>query len=262
LPSRKVVPLPVGGLTATDSIEDWAGRYLDAAVRGVRSAEVADKIALHLARFADHFTAAHGHERLTAVVRRELLFSINAHLWSAAIPLLELGTVEQRRRWLPRMCDGSVIAVHAITEPGAGSDAMALTTTASLDGDDYVIDGTKHFITNGPEAHRFIPLAKPRSLPLGRGAQGMASVRTSALNASTASGSRVTTGQSRSRATWTADVSRTRPPITMQPGRPQRPGMASRGMPGSPRPAPETHPGPGTPSPGRADRTACRRATP
>ena len=57
MPSRKVVPLPLGGLTAPDSIEDWAGRYLDAAVRGVRSVEVADKIALHLARFADHFTA-------------------------------------------------------------------------------------------------------------------------------------------------------------------------------------------------------------
>ena len=73
LPSRKVVPLPIAGLTATDSIEDWAGRYLDAAVRGVRSAEVAGKIALHLARFADHFTDAHGHERLTAVVRREVV---------------------------------------------------------------------------------------------------------------------------------------------------------------------------------------------
>lgn len=73
LPSRKVVPLPIDGLTATDSIEAWAARYLDAAVRGVRSAEVADKIALHLARFADHFTAAHGHERLTAVVRREVV---------------------------------------------------------------------------------------------------------------------------------------------------------------------------------------------
>jgi hypothetical protein len=42
----KVVPLPIGGLTAADSIEDWACRYLDAAVRGVRSAEIADKIAL------------------------------------------------------------------------------------------------------------------------------------------------------------------------------------------------------------------------
>ena len=73
LPSRKVVPHPIAALTAADSIEDWAGRYLDAAVRGVRSTEVADKIALHLAQFADHVTAAHGHERLTAVVRREVV---------------------------------------------------------------------------------------------------------------------------------------------------------------------------------------------
>ncbi|MGH3529657.1 MAG: tyrosine-type recombinase/integrase [Pseudonocardiaceae bacterium] len=73
LPSRKVVPLPIDGLSGPDSIEAWAGRYLDAAVRGVRSAEVADKIALHLARFGDHVHAERGHERLSAVVRREVL---------------------------------------------------------------------------------------------------------------------------------------------------------------------------------------------
>ncbi len=73
LPSRKVVPLPLGSLAAPDAIEAWAGRYLDAAVRGVRSAEVADKIALHLARFRDHFHAAHGHDRLSAVVQREVI---------------------------------------------------------------------------------------------------------------------------------------------------------------------------------------------
>jgi len=73
LPSRKVVPLPIDGLAAPDAIEAWAGRYLDAAVRGVRSAEVADKIALHLARFRDHFHAAHGHDRLSAVVQREVV---------------------------------------------------------------------------------------------------------------------------------------------------------------------------------------------
>ncbi|HKR49477.1 MAG TPA: hypothetical protein VJT72_07840 [Pseudonocardiaceae bacterium] len=47
------MPLPIDGLSGPDSIEVWAGRYLDAAIRGVRSAEVADKIALHLARFGD-----------------------------------------------------------------------------------------------------------------------------------------------------------------------------------------------------------------
>ena len=73
LPSRKVVPLPIGGLVGPDSIEAWAACYLDAAVLGVRSSEVTDKIALHLARFRDHFYDAHGHERLSAVIRREVL---------------------------------------------------------------------------------------------------------------------------------------------------------------------------------------------
>ena len=67
------MPLPVGGLTAPDSIEDWASRYLATAVCGVRSTEVADKIALHLARFRDHFASTYGHDRLSAVVRREVV---------------------------------------------------------------------------------------------------------------------------------------------------------------------------------------------
>jgi site-specific recombinase XerD len=68
------VPLPVGGLDPEqDSIEAWAGRYLEAAVRGVRSAEVADKTALHLARFADWHAAAYGHGRLSTVVRRDVV---------------------------------------------------------------------------------------------------------------------------------------------------------------------------------------------
>lgn len=73
LPSRKVVPLSIGGLAAPDAIEAWASRYLDAAVRRVRSAEVADKIALYLARFRDHFHATHGHDRLSAVIQREVI---------------------------------------------------------------------------------------------------------------------------------------------------------------------------------------------
>jgi hypothetical protein len=64
--------VPIGGLGAADSIEEWASRYLDAAVCGVRSVEVAGKIALHLARFRDHFADTHSHERLSAVVRREV----------------------------------------------------------------------------------------------------------------------------------------------------------------------------------------------
>ena len=88
-----------------------------------------------------------------------LIFSLNAHLWSAAMPLLEFGDERQKTRYLPGMCDGSLVAVHAITEEQAGSDAMALTTTAREDGDAYILNGTKHFITNAPEAGLFIVFA-------------------------------------------------------------------------------------------------------
>ncbi|MBT8225398.1 MAG: site-specific integrase [Dactylosporangium sp.] len=67
------MPLPVDGLKVPDSIEGWASRYLDAAVHGARSAEVEGKIALHLGRFRGHFTDVHGHERLSAVIRREVV---------------------------------------------------------------------------------------------------------------------------------------------------------------------------------------------
>ena len=57
------MPLPIGGLAAPDVIEAWAGRYLNAAVRGVGCTEAADKIALHLARSRDHFHHVDGHDR-------------------------------------------------------------------------------------------------------------------------------------------------------------------------------------------------------
>ncbi|MFD7640454.1 acyl-CoA dehydrogenase family protein [Kitasatospora sp. NPDC059795] len=59
------------------------------------------------------------------------------------------GTAEQKRRWLPRLCAGEALACFALTEPGTGSDAANLTTRAVRDGGDWLISGTKMFITNG-----------------------------------------------------------------------------------------------------------------
>jgi integrase len=70
--SRKIVGLPDRLTEADDSLTVWAGRYLELAVAGVRSAEVAGKIARHLARFADWFTAAYGHDRVSAITSREV----------------------------------------------------------------------------------------------------------------------------------------------------------------------------------------------
>ena len=114
----------------------------------------------HGGQGADILTTSLAMEALGEACRDNgLIFSLNAHLWSAALPLVEFGTAEQQADHLPGMCDGSKIAVHAITEPAAGSDAMALTMTARRDGDGFVLDGTKHFITNAPEADLFVVFA-------------------------------------------------------------------------------------------------------
>jgi alkylation response protein AidB-like acyl-CoA dehydrogenase len=70
-----------------------------------------------------------------------------------AIPYIQdLGTEEQKQRWLPGMADGSLIGAVAMTEPGTGSDLRGISTTATVDGDHYVINGSKIFITNGIHA--------------------------------------------------------------------------------------------------------------
>jgi acyl-CoA dehydrogenase len=66
--------------------------------------------------------------------------------------LLTYGSEEQKRRWLPRLARGEQVAAIAMTEPGTGSDLKSVSTTAVRDGDDYVINGQKTFITNGQNA--------------------------------------------------------------------------------------------------------------
>jgi len=79
-----------------------------------------------------------------------LVFSLSAHILACVVPLSEHGSDEQKQRYLPGLCDGSLIGMHAITEPGAGSDAFAMRTTAVADGDGWRLNGSKTFISNGP----------------------------------------------------------------------------------------------------------------
>jgi alkylation response protein AidB-like acyl-CoA dehydrogenase len=88
-----------------------------------------------------------------------LLFSINAHLWTNSIPILLYGSEEQRRRYLPGLCDGTLIGANGASEPGAGSDIFSLRTRAVRDGDAYVLNGTKTFVTNAPVADLFVVYA-------------------------------------------------------------------------------------------------------
>lgn len=74
--------------------------------------------------------------------------------------LLDLGTEEQKRRWLPGVCAGETVTAIAMTEPGAGSDLQGIRTTAVREGDEWVLDGTKTFITNGIQSDLVIVLAR------------------------------------------------------------------------------------------------------
>ena len=73
------------------------------------------------------------------------------------------GTEEQKRRWLPGIASGEVIAAFALTEPDSGSDSAALRTTAVRDGDHYVLNGSKRFISNAPLAGVFTVMARTSS---------------------------------------------------------------------------------------------------
>ena len=81
------------------------------------------------------------------------------------------GTDEQKRRYLPKIASGEIIACFALTEPDAGSDAASLRTSARRDGDSYVLNGTKRYITNAPEASLFTVFA--RTDPAKPGAGGV-----------------------------------------------------------------------------------------
>lgn len=70
------------------------------------------------------------------------------------------GTDEQKARWLPALAAGDIIGAFALTEPGAGSDAASLRTSAVREGDSYVISGTKRYITNAPQAGVFTVMAR------------------------------------------------------------------------------------------------------
>src|SRR4029079_316447 len=81
------------------------------------------------------------------------------------------GTDAQKNEWLPRLASGEVVASFALTEPNAGSDAASVRVSAIRDGDHYVVNGTKRFITNANRAGMFTLMA--RSDPARKGATGI-----------------------------------------------------------------------------------------
>jgi acyl-CoA dehydrogenase len=89
-----------------------------------------------------------------------LAAGISVHSDIVAPYILHLGTEEQRQHWLPGMVSGEIVGAIGMTEPGAGSDLQGMKTSAVKDGDDYIINGQKTFITNGQHADVIVLAAK------------------------------------------------------------------------------------------------------
>jgi alkylation response protein AidB-like acyl-CoA dehydrogenase len=87
-----------------------------------------------------------------------VIFGANASL--SVGPIMAFGSEEQKRKWLPGLASGKLLGCYALTEPEAGSDAGSLRTSARREGDHYVIDGAKQFITNGGVADLCILFAR------------------------------------------------------------------------------------------------------
>ncbi len=82
-----------------------------------------------------------------------LVFAICAHLLACVVPIWKHGSEEQKRSYLPRLCNGTLIAVNGMTEPQTGSDAFAMATRAVRDAAGFRLNGTKTFSSNGPVAN-------------------------------------------------------------------------------------------------------------
>ena len=86
-------------------------------------------------------------------------FSIGAQLATASVPLWKFGTPAQQSRYLKGFCDGSIVGVGALSEPGAGSDAAAIATTARSEGSGFIINGLKRYISDAAVADVIIVYA-------------------------------------------------------------------------------------------------------
>lgn len=95
---------------------------------------------------------------------------LSVHTSVGTNPILYFGTEEQKQKYVPKLASGQYLGAFCLTEPGAGSDAASLKSRAELQGDHYIINGSKVFITNGGEADVYIVFA---STDIGKGSKGV-----------------------------------------------------------------------------------------
>ncbi|MBS0241886.1 MAG: acyl-CoA dehydrogenase family protein [Proteobacteria bacterium] len=119
-------------------------------------------------RYPSRWGGSQMDERASVVLAEELgrstfggfAITVLDHTDMASVHIANNGSEAQKARWMPGIVDGSVITAVAITEPGAGSDVKAIRTNARREGEELVINGTKHFITNGVHANVYCVAVK------------------------------------------------------------------------------------------------------
>src|SRR5512132_1349438 len=103
-----------------------------------------------------------------ARVDSSVAITLEAGVSLGAMPVFRFGTEEQKQEWLPRLCGGQALGAFGLTEPGGGSDAGATRTTARLEDGEWVIDGTKAFITNsGTDITELVTVTAVTGTPAG-----------------------------------------------------------------------------------------------
>jgi alkylation response protein AidB-like acyl-CoA dehydrogenase len=119
----------------------------------------------------DHFSLCIAVEEL-ARVDSSVAITLAAAVGLGTTPIYRFGTEEQKRRWLPELCRGQELAAFGLTEPSGGSAAAAVGTTARREGDEWVVNGTKCFITNGgTDMTSVVTVAAVTGAPVGGRAQ-------------------------------------------------------------------------------------------
>lgn len=106
--------------------------------------------------YVSYIIAVHELSRVSATVG----VILSVHTTLGTVPILNYGTEEQKQKYIPKLASGEHIGAFALTEPNAGSDAGSLKLRAVKKGDEYVLNGSKIFITNGIEAEVFLVLAR------------------------------------------------------------------------------------------------------
>jgi alkylation response protein AidB-like acyl-CoA dehydrogenase len=93
-----------------------------------------------------------------------LVFTLNNHIWTCLLPVMKFGDEFQKNKYLKKLVSGELIGAHGMTENSTGSDAFNMKTTAKIDGDNVILDGSKAFITNAPIASLFLVFARTEAM--------------------------------------------------------------------------------------------------